>query len=296
MATNPKVDKGSASIVFFYMGDSPFTTLFQESTKLKKAMEGYKKVILLKHNQTDSWLDFSEADEKIADKIVTPTKANLFKYIIDLSKEGYYLDIWIWSHGWKEGFRCSTGTFGSKGEITNNDINTDLDDSKTGLSMLPIRMVYQINCVGQSLNNNWVSVGAKVSIGTRYTNFYPTQFGKFADEWNKGNVSIKSALKTSNTSASRTLVQTYLAMVHAPANNKHWGKCKLGQTVLGDSDCAKEYFTWKWLSNSQWQSGKSGKDNMNYSSTWRTDGDSSITKNTKPSWKSIPAGAIAVGH
>src|SRR5438094_2683657 len=154
----PNPTKGSASIVFFYMGDSEFTTLFQESTKLKKAMEGYKKVILLKHNQTDSWLDFSEADEKIAAEIVTPTKANLFKYIIDLSKEGYYIDIWIWSHGWNEGFRCSTGTFGSKGEITNNDINTELASSKTGLSILPIRMAYQINFVGQALYNNWVGV------------------------------------------------------------------------------------------------------------------------------------------
>ncbi len=282
--TSPKVDKGSASIVFFYMGDSKFTTLFQESTKLKKAMQGYKKVILLKHDETDSILDFSEEDEKIADVIAKPTKANFFKYIKDLSNEGYYLDIWIWSHGTTNDFRCSTGTFGDNDLITDDDIDTELAPSKTGLTKVPIRMVYQINCVGESLNSNWTGVGAKVSIGTRYTNFYPTQFGKFAEEWNEGNIKVKSAIETSNTSTSRTLVQTYIAVVHAPTHNKDWGSCKLLQTVLGDSDCAKEYFTWKWLSSSQWQSSKSGKENMNYSSSWIIAGDSSITKNTKPSW------------
>jgi len=283
-ATYPKCDKGSASIVFFYMGDSKFTTLFQETTKLKKAMQGYKKVVLLKHDVTDSFLDFSEEDEKIANVIATPTKANFFKYIKDLSKEGYYLDIWIWSHGTTNDFRCSNGTFGDNGTITNDDITTELSPSKTGLTKIPIRMVYQVNCVGESLNSEWISIGAKTSIGTRYTNFYPTQFGAFADEWNKGSVKVKSAIESSNTSTSRTLVQTYLAVVHAPTHNKDWGSCKLFQTVLGDSDCAKEYFTYYWLSSSQWQSGKSGQDNMNYSSTWIIGGDNDITKNTKPSW------------
>lgn len=280
----PKCDKGSASIVFFYMGDSKFITLFQETTKLKKAMEGYKKVILLKHNVIDSILDFSEADEKIADEIVTPTKANFFKYIIRLAKEGYYLDIWIWSHGTNEDFLCSSGTFGSEDKITNNDIESESSSSKSGLTTIPIRMVYQVNCNGSTLNNNWRNIGAKVSIGTRYTNFYPTQFGGFSDEWNKGMVKVKSAIDSSNTSASRTIVQTYLAVIHAPSHNKDWGSCKLFQTVLGDSDCAKEYFCHYWLSGSEWQSSRNGKDNMSYASTWLIDGDSSITKNTKPAW------------
>jgi hypothetical protein len=280
----PKCDKGSASIVFFYMGDSKFTTLFQESTKLKKAMQGYKKVVLLKHNETDSFLDFSEEDERIANVIATPTKANFFKYIKELAKEGYYLDIWIWSHGSTNDFRCSNGTFGDNGKITDDDIDSELSPANSGLTKIPIRMVYQINCVGESLNDNWIGIGAKTSIGTRYVNFYPTQYGGFADEWNKGTVKVKQAIEASNTSASRSLVQTYIAAIHAPTHNKDWGSCKLFQTVLGDSDCAKEYFTWQWLSSSQWQSGKSGQDNMNYSSSWIIAGDNSITKNTKPSW------------
>ena len=280
----PTCNKGAASIVFFYMGDSKFTTLFQETTKLKKAMQGYKKIILLKHNETDSLLDFSEADERLADKVVKPTKANFFKYIIELAQEGYYLDIWIWSHGWSNSFRCSNGTFGSKESIKNTDIEAELSKSKSGLTTIPIRMVYQINCYGSTLSDTWTKMGAKVSIGTRYVNFYPTQFGKFASEWNKGTVKVSSALKTSNTSTSRTLVQAYLATVHAPSTNKEWGKCKLFQTVLGSSDCAKEYFDKMWGLDSEWQSGQSGKDNMNYSSTWLTQGSSSITKKTKPSW------------
>jgi len=44
----PKVYRGSASLVFFYFGDSPFFTFFQESMELFRAMKNYKKVILLK--------------------------------------------------------------------------------------------------------------------------------------------------------------------------------------------------------------------------------------------------------
>ena len=74
-------------------------------------------------------------------------------------------------------------------------------------------------------------------------------------------------------------------MFDAPATNKDWGKCSFAKTILGDSDCAKDYFTKRWgLSNSEWQSGKSGKENMNNSSTWIISGDSSIKKSTNLSW------------
>jgi hypothetical protein len=91
MATNPKVTKGAASIVFFYFGDSQYTALFQETVKLKKAMEGYNYTVLLKHDNVPKWLDFSETDEKLADVKALPTEANLVKYIKELSHDGYLL-------------------------------------------------------------------------------------------------------------------------------------------------------------------------------------------------------------
>ncbi|MGH2553346.1 MAG: hypothetical protein ACRDEB_06490 [Chitinophagaceae bacterium] len=284
-ATYPKCDKGSASVVFFYTADDAKTVFFQETIKLKKAMEGYNKVVLLKHDSIPNFLDLSEADEKIADKILTPTKTNFFKAITDLAKEGYYIDIWILGHGKNEKFICSAGTNGSVDYIENDDINTEMSSSKTGLTTMPIRMVYQGVCYGSTLNNNWKAAGAKVSIGTRYVDYYPIQYSKFAEEWNKKTIKVKDALDSCNTSSSRTLVQVYLANIFAPTHNKEWGSCPLFQTILGDNSCAKEFHTHYYLRDSDWQSSKNGKENMNYSSTWLTDGDSSITKNTKPSWR-----------
>ena len=192
----PKTDKGPASLVYVYTGDSDYNLLGQETTKVKKAMEGYNKIVLLKHNELPDKFDLSKTDEKLADKIDTPTRANFFKYIIDLAKEGYYLDIWIWSHGWRdEKFRCSKGTYGNNDYIKSSDISKELSSTNSKLTCIPIRMVYQINCWGSNLNASWIGAGAKVSIGTKFLDFYPTQYGNFADEWNKNSVKIKDAVE-----------------------------------------------------------------------------------------------------
>lgn len=89
-----------------------------------------------------------------------------------------------------------------------------------------------------------------------------------------------------DTAAVRTVVQTYISLVDAPAKKKagKWDGCKFGKTVLGTDACAKDYFTSVWFANGEWQGGKSGKENMNYSSYMLCGGDKKITKNTKPSW------------
>ena len=51
--TKPKIHKGSASLVFFYFGDSPATTLAQETMELYRAMQDYDRVVLLKHKLTN---------------------------------------------------------------------------------------------------------------------------------------------------------------------------------------------------------------------------------------------------
>lgn len=280
----PKVTKGAASIILFYFGDSKYTTICQETVKLKKAMEDYKYKVLLKHNEIPSWLDLSEKDEKIADVKEVPTKDNLVKYIKQLANDGYMIDLWIFSHGWEGGFKVSTGKYGSDGSFTKDDIETLLGRSATGFSNLPIRMVYQVNCYGQSLNESWQNIGAKIVTGARYVNFYPNQFGNFADNWNKGNVSFEDAINKSDTAASRTVVQTYISMVHAPSIKNKWGGCPFLKTVLGDHKCAKDYFTYQWLKNDEWQNGKSGKENMNYSSKMIKSGEKTLTKNDVPKW------------
>jgi hypothetical protein len=251
--------------------------------KLKKSMEGYDKVVLLKHDHTDSWLDWSEADEELADVVAAPTYANLAKYLKELKAQGYYIDLWILTHGKSgKGFLASTGSFGSEDWVSESEIRNLL--ALTGYNSLPLRMVYSWACFGKELTDDFVYIGAKVANGARYVNFYPTQFGKFADEWNKDNVAFASCIDNSNTATTRTLVQSAIALKGAIG----WCWGLNGTSVLGNGACAKDFFLAKYLDEDEWVDSMSGKENMNYSSEMSTAGTGSITKSSKPSWWIAP--------
>lgn len=276
-----------ASLIFFYYGDSEYNTLGQETLKLKKAMEGYDYKVLLKHETLPGWADLSEKDEKLADVKEIPTKANLFKYITQLAKDGYIVDLFIFSHGWSGQFKASKGSHGSTDFVTAEDIKNELQADKTGFTEMPIRMVWGTNCYGQSLGESWRSVGAKATAGARFVNFYPNNYGPFIDDWNKGNVSFDRAVGDSDTNAVRTVAQTFISVADAPAKKKagKWDGCPSGKFVLGNDPCAKDYFVSVWIAKDEWQAGKSGKENMNYSSYMFLGGDKGITKSTRPVWK-----------
>jgi hypothetical protein len=283
----PVANNGAASLISFYYGeDSPFTTLGQETLHLKQAMDGYDYVVLLKHDSLPWWADLSEADERLADVIDVPTQANLFKYLIQLAEDGFLTDVYLFHHGVENGFKVSQGTDGTSDYVYGTDILNELDPSKTGFTQMAIRMVYGQNCYGQTLGETWRSVGAKTTAGARKIRYYPNAFGPFIDEWNKGNVSFHDAVHGADTDAVRTVVQTWISMVDAPAKKLagDWGGCSLGKTVLGDDPCAKDYFVSCWFADDWWQEGLSGKDNMNYSSFMFTGGEKEITKNTIPRW------------
>src|SRR5262245_32993288 len=214
-----------------------------------------------------------------------PTKANLFKYLIQHTADGYYIDLFIFSHGFIQKFMVSKGTYDSEDFVTATDITNELKPEKTGFTQIPIRIIWGTNCYGQTLGTAWRSVGAKAHAGARFVEFYPHAFGNFIGAWNKGTVSFDSAVGDSDTDTVRTGAQLYISTVHAPSTNKEWGHCPLGKTVLGDDPCAEDYFLSMWLDNGEWQTTMSGKENMNYSSYQIRSGDKQITKNTKPSWR-----------
>lgn len=278
------VSKGAASLVFFYYGDSPFFTLGQETLKLKKAMTGYGRKILLKHDFIPEPFDLSSQDEKEADVVDIPTANNFVRYVKELAEDHYMIDLWIFSHGSTGGFRVSKGQHGSNATFTTNDILTRLGSAQTGLAELPIRMIWSTLCFGASLNSAWQTIGAKVVGGATGVNFYPNRFKRFADEWNEGNVSYQSAAAASDNAGVRGLVQGFM-LTHALATRKQWGGCKLGKTVLGDDDCAKAYFTKMWFfPAAEYHHTLSGKENMNRSSTLLFAGDKTMTKNSIPTW------------
>jgi hypothetical protein len=280
-----RVTKGAASVVFFYYGDSKFITLAQETLRLKTAMEGYQQVVLLKHALIPAPFVLSSADERVADLVIAPTQANLFAQLQRLATEGYLIDLWIFSHGAPGAFVASTGQHGSVDLVGAAEIAAALRPASTGLDALPIRMIWSTLCYGASLNATWREVGARVVAGSRAVNFYPNQFGRFATAWNSGMVGYQEALERADTAVSRTLVQTYLATMDAPAHRKQWGGCPIGRHVLGDHPCARAYFTRRWgLTEDEWDDGLSGKDNMHRSSAKIIAGQGTLTKSDTPTW------------
>ena len=135
-----------------------------------------------------------------------------------------------------------------------------------------------MNCYGQTFNETWLSLGAKVTCGARYVNFYPNQFNKFASEWKKGDVDFAEALRDFDTESSRTVMQGLIAADALGKSN--FDKCPFLKTVLGDHSCAQSYFHANWgISSDEWQNGQSGADNMNYSSYMFRAGLKTLTRN-----------------
>ena len=283
----------SASLIFFYYGDSKYETLGQETLRLKKAMEGYSTTVLLKHDSMPPWADLSEKDETIATFKAPPTKANFFRYLIDLAQDGHFIDLFLFTHGNTGSFRASAGSHGSKDPVTEDDIRRELDPARTGLSAFPIRIVWGTNCYGASLGDTWRAVGAKAATGAQFVNFYPGSYGPMIEDWNKGNVAFEDAVKGADTDAVRTVAQTYISLVDAPRQKKagKWGGCSFGKTVLGDDPCARDYFLSCWIDKGEWDPKKSGKENMNASSRMIITGDGNLTKNSRPTWSGVSASA-----
>ncbi|MEZ4870506.1 MAG: hypothetical protein R3C14_54760 [Caldilineaceae bacterium] len=282
----PAANKGAASIIYFNYGNAPSETLVQETLKLKKGMENYNYTVLLKYEELPNWADLSQKDEKLANVKAEPTKTNLFKYIIQLAEDGYYIDLFLFCHGWEGKFGRLNSSTTSENSVTEADIQYALHPSRTGFTQMPIRAIWGTNCYGQTLGETWRSIGAKATAGARFVRFYPNAWGNFIDDWNKGNVPFRQAVHGADTDAVRTVVQSYISLIDAPSKKKagKWDGCKFGKTVLGDDPCAKDYFVSCWLAKDEWQTGQSGKENMNYSSYMFCGGEKEITKNTRLTW------------
>jgi len=297
----PDVTKGAASLIFFYFGEKDYIkTLGQETMELYRAMEDYEYVVLLKHRRKIGKFELSQRAVKKANKVDKPTTDNLIKYIKELAQDGYMIDIWIFSHGWKGGFRASTGNDRSQGECKMSDLEKGLSSDKTGFTKMPIRLVYQVNCHGgyKDMRLAWRNLGAKVVFGARSVNFFPYEFSRFAIQWNKG----KKAGDCRDYSCSKTPTsptELFCIPNNAHTNRKKWdpnGKnekgyygCVRGYNVLGTKkkalECGKKYFTAS-ISNGGWgvKWKKNGKTTMKYASWKLGGGDYSITQKTKPTW------------
>lgn len=260
----------SASLTVFHFGDSAFRTLVQNAqVNLQHCIDGYDKSVLLKE-------DMVSVGQTRPTLLLKPNKGAFLEQIVGLARDGYHIDIRLFTHGNDDKIYIAPNEI-----LSNEELRSELSATRTGFDHIPIRSVYGVNCYGRTFNQSWLAVGAKVSCGTRWVNFYPNQFNKFASEWEKGDVGFSEALRLSNTDSSRTVMQTLIA---ADAMSKsNFDKCPFGRTVLGDHDCARSYFDKNWLASDEWQAGESGAENMNYSSYMFRVGLTDLTCNDRAS-------------
>lgn len=254
----------TASIVFFYFGDSPFVSLAQETVPVGMALEGYDRSVLLHFDTKIGPFDVSKGDEKHATVVDKPTTANLAAQLSDLKKGKYIVDLFLFAHGGLKTFRTSSGVAGE------ND-TTSIGQIKDLVKPLNINAVWQCNCWGSSWNSTWRKLGAKVSAGTRSVNFYPSRFGSFMRSWRDGKT-FGEAVAESGGEAVRKASQAWI-LGQAIAKKREWGGTVFdSMMVLGENKAAERYFRTCWLGD-DWVSGKAGSENMNIASEMIIDGD-----------------------
>ena len=270
----------TASLVFFYFGeDSYVNRIAQETVPVHKALDGYDKAVLLRHETDvgigDNKIELSERAEKAADVLDIPTKENLVKYLNELGDEGYIVDVFIFSHGWHNCFRCSKGTYGDNGTVSQKYLEANVRPLK-------IRMVWQCNCYGSTLNDCWVNLGAKASGGSKFVSFYPTRFSGFMKHWKDGK-SFGTALTKSDTKLVHTPAQAFM-MVEAALRADEWGGNALkALKILGNNDHSRRFFRECWNGDDV-PDNMSGRQIMNDSSLMLVEGNRNITKNSKLTW------------
>ena len=272
----------TASLVFFYFGESSYVNrLAQETVPLHNALKGYDRQILLRHETDVGPFELSEKAEQEADVVDLPTKKNLVKYLNQLGDEGYIVDLYIFSHGSRDRFRVSRGKYGNNDTISQKYLEVHVRPLK-------LRMVWQCNCWGSTLNDLWLKLGAKACAGSRYVNFYPTTFKPFIKAWNAGEP-LAEAVASSQKKFARTPVHLYL-IGDAVARRKEWkGSWFGGFGILGRTKAARKYFSECWL-GSAWRDQLSGKGNINYASKMVIGGSGGVTKTNRD--LSAPGGNI----
>jgi len=124
------------------------------------------------------------------------TRDRLLKELIYFSQHDYIIDLIIWGHG-SENVLYLHGKERLLGRTRYNDGNiySLLTDAQLqGCSSFNLRLVYMCNCKGSTLNDDWLEIGAKVSIGPKQNNYMPTPTTPFfLFNWTAGNKAKNAA-------------------------------------------------------------------------------------------------------
>ena len=96
----------------------------------------------------------------------TAFESDLSDTLIRLTREQKVIDLFVLTHGGPDSIALTNGR-----EITSAGIRGFR--TANGNAPLHLRSVYMMNCYGQSLNQAWLDIGAKVSSGSVAVNYLP---------------------------------------------------------------------------------------------------------------------------
>lgn len=124
------------------------------------------------------------------------SRAKLLDALVLETQNQRKIDLIVLGHGAAEKLVLKVTPHLRGGNGANGNIQSLLADAQTrGVSSLNLRMVYMCNCFGSTLNDDWLAIGAKASVGSRQLDMMPEPMATFfIHNWVTGQ-KVKDAAK-----------------------------------------------------------------------------------------------------
>lgn len=121
------------------------------------------------------------------------TRERLLEALVSETKKGRIIDLIVIGHGTKKMLLLKSQPHLTGG--SNGNIRKLLQEAKSkGLKKINLRMVYMVNCYGSYFNDDWLAIGARVSIGSQERDMMPEPMMTFfIDNWVKGQKAMDAA-------------------------------------------------------------------------------------------------------
>lgn len=124
------------------------------------------------------------------------SRAKLLDALVLETQNARKIDLVVLGHGTSEKLHLAVTPHLRGGNGTNGNIRSLLTDAQSrGVNSLNLRMVYMCNCYGSTLNDDWLAIGAKASVGSRELDMMPEPMTTFfLHNWVTGQ-KVKDAAK-----------------------------------------------------------------------------------------------------
>ena len=123
------------------------------------------------------------------------TRTALLNTLVDETQKGRTIDLIVLGHGTPEKLKLKRTPHLTGGE--GGKIRSLLPDAQAkGVDEIRLRMVYMCNCYGSTVNDDWLAMGAQVSVGARAVNWMPEPMTTyFVHYWLAGETAEEAARK-----------------------------------------------------------------------------------------------------